>query len=354
MSYSRRRITMVSRATSRGSLAAVLAVGAMVLVPVAAWTTSPSASPGTHPVLGPAEPWVAYQESAPARGGAHAVHLVRADGTGAFFAADAVPGGEQLHPDWSPDGRHIVLDVANAAGTLDLWILDTDDWTAERLVPCSAPCLWVSEPAWSRDGARIAYQRHVQVDIGEVSTVEIIDLASGDIEVVLDSGPEVGLYAPRWSPDGESLVVEMPSFSEEELLGVALGVLDLTVDPPALRTLVDGRLFANNPDWSPDGTSIVFSAPADGGEAGSRLSDLWLVDPSGGTPRRVTDLAAGGGTAVQPTFTADGSRIVFKLTDPSQGLSDEMASVALDGTDLRPAAGADYRFGWHPRLRPTR
>jgi hypothetical protein len=78
------------------------------------------------------------------------------------------------------------------------------------------------------------------------------------------------------------------------------------------------------------------------------------MDPGGGTPRRVTDIATGGGTAVQPTFTADGSRIVFKLSDPSLGLSDVMASVTLDGTDLRPVTGSDYRFGWHPRLRPTR
>jgi Tol biopolymer transport system component len=279
---------------------------------------------------------------------------VRADGTGAFFAAGAVPGGEQLHPDWSPDGRRIVLDVGNATGTIDLWILDTADWSAEPLISCAHPCLWVSEPAWSRDGSRIAFQRHVQADEGEVSTVEIIDLSSGAIDIVLDSGPEVGLYAPRWSPDGGSLVVEMPSFSESELLGDALGVLDLTAEAPALRTLVDGSFFANNPDWSPDSTAIVFSAPAEGGEAGGRLSDLWLMDPGGGTPRRVTDIATGGGTAVQPTFTADGSRIVFKLSDPSLGVSDVMASVALDGTDLRPATGSDYLFGWHPRLRPTR
>ena len=152
---------MVTHFTCRGSLAAALVIGA-ALAPVAAWSASPSASPGSHPALGPGESWVAYQESAPERGGAHAVHLVRADGTGAFFAAGAVPGGEQLHPDWSPDGRRIVLDVGNAAGTIDLWTLDTADWSAELLVPCIAHCLWVSEPAWSHDGARIAYQRHVQ------------------------------------------------------------------------------------------------------------------------------------------------------------------------------------------------
>jgi dipeptidyl aminopeptidase/acylaminoacyl peptidase len=256
---------MVTHIISRARLASALVVGAAALAPVAAWSASPSALLGPHPALGPGESWVAYQESAPERDGAHAVHLVRADGTGAFFAAGAVPGGEQLHPEWSPDGRRLVLDVGTATGTIDLWTLDTADWSTELLVPCVAPCLWVSEPAWSRDGARIAYQRHVQADAGEVSTVEIIDIVSGDIEVVLETGPEVGLYAPRWSPDGNSLVVEMPSFADGELLGDALGVLDLTAEPPALRTLVDGSVFANNPDWSPDGTVIVFSSPPSAG-----------------------------------------------------------------------------------------
>ncbi len=75
--------------------------------------------------------------------------------------------------------------------------------------------------------------------------------------------------------------------------------------------------------------------------------------PDGTGLRRVTDVAAAGGSAVHPTFTSDGSRIVSKLTDPSLGVTDVMASVAIDGTDPRSAAGDASLFGWHPRPRPT-
>jgi hypothetical protein len=44
---------------------------------------------------------------------------------------------------------------------------------------------------------------------------------------------------------------------------------------------------------------------------------------------------------------------VFKLTDPTTGASDAMASILLDGSDLQPLVGNAWAFGWHPRLRPV-
>jgi Tol biopolymer transport system component len=303
----------------------------------------------SHAPLVAGEPWVAYQTQGV---GKHGVFLVRPDGSGAFFALQDLPGGIQLHPDWSPDGRHLVLDVENETGTADLWIVDTADWSAQRIVSCEAPCLWVNEPAWSRDGTSIAFQRHTLTDAGETSSVEILALASRTLTTVYETAPGLGVFAPRWSPDGGSLAFEQVVWDGEDLAGISLEVLDLA-SPGATRTIVPADRMANNVDWSPDGTLIAFSAPIEGGEPGGAKSDLWLVAPDGTGLRRVTDVAAAGGAAVHPTFTPDGSHLMFKLSDMASGVRDVIATIALDGTDLRSGAGAFWRGGWHPRLRPT-
>lgn len=328
-------------------------IGALALVALAlpASGLAQSASVAPHPPLVDGEAWVAFQRPTYERNNAHAITLVRPDGTDAFFAGAAIPGGEQLHPDWSPDGTRIVLDAANLHGTYDIWILSTSDWSAERAVACDAPCLWAQEPAWSPQGDRIAFQRHTMTDAGEISTIEILDLASGALTTLLETPTTEGVYAPRWSPDGQSLVFEQTLVENDAFMGVSLEVLDL-VTPGTTRRLIPVETFANNADWSPDGTLIAFSAPAEGGEPGGPLSDIWVVAPDGTGLRRVTDAASGGGTAVQPTFADGGARLTFKLGDAALDASDAMASIALDGTDLKPLVGDGWTYGYHARLRP--
>jgi TolB protein len=337
--------------------AAVMAASAIASAgsaPVgAADPDSPSPLPSAVTIVLGEEPWIAYQSATGKLGGAHGIHLVRPDGSGAMFVGGALPrGGEQLHPDWSPDGRRILLDAADTDGTYDLWVIDLDSMAAERIVDCVTPCLWVQEAAWAPDGERIALQRHSATDEGEVSTVEIVDLASGESTTVFETDATLGIYAPRWSPDGASLVLEIVGWDGGDFIGDSLQVLDLA-DPGVTRTIVPMDMMGNNPDWSPRGDLIAFSAPAAGGEPGGALSDIWVVAPDGTGMRQVTHLAAEGGTAVQPAFTPDGSRILFKGSGGDVGRQDVIASIAIDGSDLGPATGEDYIGGWHPRMRPT-
>ena len=181
-----------------------------------------------------------------------------------------------------------MLDVADSTDTLDIWVVNLTNWSARELVDCAAPCLWAQEPAWSHDDT--------------------------------------------------SLVFEQTSAEGTMFLGVSLEVLDLAT-PGVTRTNVPADRMANNADWSPDGTLIAFSAPITGGEPGGALSDVWVVHPDGTVPRRITDVAASGGTAVQPTFTPDGASIMFKLMDERVGASDAIATVSIAGGEPRSPAG---------------
>jgi Tol biopolymer transport system component len=303
--------------------------------------------------LPPGEPWLAYQSGG--RFG-YGIYLVRPDGTDVRFPIRGVPAGVQEHPEWSPDGTRLLFTVTENEETEDIWLADAATWEARRVVDCVAPCTSADEPAWSPDGSTIAFQRLVEQDGGFTSTLELLDVATGATRVVLEAPARRGILAPRWAPTGDRIVVELLELAgdgaDAEMAGDGLAMVDLAAAKPSLDEIVAPDRFSNNPDWSPHGDLIVFSSPAEGGEPGGRLSDLWTVRPDGSDPTRVTDVAAAGGSAIHPTFTPDGERILFVLDDPAAGRMAVIATVHLDGSDLGPATATSVT-GTHPRLRPT-
>lgn len=308
---------------------------------------SPTASASTAVLLG--ESWIAFQTNG-ANG--YGVYLVREDGTGLHHWPSGIIGGYE-HPDWSPDGERIMVNSIEPDGTEDIWSARADGSDTVRHIDCAAPCVWADEASWSPDGTRIAFQRLVDGDDGLTSTLEILDLAANAVTVVLSMPDLEVVLAPRWSPDGSHLVVEVVHLPEPSLEvdpdGGGIGVVDLTVATPVVEMLVPFETFAQSPDWSPDGREFIYAQPS---AADADLLDLHGIAPDGSSERRITDLAASGGSAIQPAFTPDGQRILFVLTRSGRQET-VMAVVGVDGSDLGPIGGSDFRDGFHPRLRPT-
>jgi Tol biopolymer transport system component len=82
-------------------------------------------------------------------------------------------------------------------------------------------------------------------------------------------------------------------------------------------------------DWSPDGRRIVFEIDHPDG-AGCSIA---LIDPDGSG---LVDLGHEVGTTCdnQPTFTADGKRVLFVRYDDTTG-REKLATMALDGSDVQ-------------------
>jgi Tol biopolymer transport system component len=255
-----------------------------------------------------------------------------------------VPGGEQLHPDWSPDGKRIAFSIDGDARTI--WVGDADGSKTAKLVDCVAPCVWVDEGAWSPDGRSYAYHRMVSKDGNDVSTLEVLDLASDKTRVVLTAPKGRALYQPRWSPDSSKLVTEFTKGSDDDVVGVALQIVDLTAAKPVAREITEASELTNSPDWSPAGDLIVFAQPSTA--AGfDGPSDIVTMHPDGTGRRTVISVQPRGGQTPQPAFSPDGSRIIF-VDEAST-----MMTVALDGSGLAPAVATGSGSGLHPRYRPT-
>jgi len=315
--------------------------------PSATPTTQPSPSPSTG--VGPGEPWIAFQTSGAS---GYGVYLMRDDGTSMHHWPSGIAGGYE-HPDWSPDGDRILVNSVELDGTEDLWSAHPDGSDVVRHIDCVAPCVWADEAAWSPDGTTIAFQRLV-VD-GELfqSTLELVDVASGEVTVVLTMPEQQAVLAPRWSPDQERLVVEVIHLPEASLEvdpdGGGIGVVDLTADTPSVDLVAPLTTFAQSPDWSPDGSQLIYAQPS--ADDPDHL-DLHVIAPDGTDERRLTDLASTGASAVQPAYTPDGAAVLFVLSRPGGGES-VMALVDLDGSNVRPATPNGYQDGFHPRMRPV-
>src|SRR5215469_1785146 len=129
--------------------------------------------------------------------------------------------------------------------------------------------------------------------------------------------------APDWSADGTKIVYESNQTGDYR-------IWVMNADGSAKRRLTNDPGFADlEPSWSPDGASIVFSRCDDhlGGIAGC---DLEVMNATGGGMRR---LAGGHWTYVRGEYSPDGRRIVVGAD--RGGLLSALWVMRADGTGLR-------------------
>ena len=152
-------------------------------------------------------------------------------------------------------------------------------------------------------------------------------------------------YAPAVSPDGRWVAY----VSWDDTTGGHLWKLPLeegTTRTPIQLTRV-ARQYAN-PSWSPDGSRVVFSwrPPNVGHTPNVWEDDAWhgigWVSSQGGETEAVTTVRprTSGRWFPVPWFSADGTRVFF--IEASSATRNDLVSVSIDGTDRR--AHARFRY----------
>ena len=318
-------------------------------------TSAPSSSASQSVEIGPGEPWIIYQ------GAPQGLSLARPDGTGNHVILG--PPGEQLHPDWSPDGSRIAYVQATEAAS-DIWITDPQGANPKPLLPDIptelAGHFW-DNPAWSRAGshiATIAYEGDPQRSLPVRSVLAIVAVETGAIEIAGELASADGsLHSfPRWSPDGNALVVIEDRFEGQDYLGGRIAVARRTEDGWSTQDPITDVVAAPRGDWHPTDDLIVFCTNDVGGvQVTDDPSELFTVRADGSGLRQITDFGPSAERATQPSWTADG-RIIFTYIT---GNADERLSIAFvdaDGSNREVAIGPDLvGIGNrpHPRARPV-
>ena len=223
--------------------------------------------------------------------------------------------GLLAEPKWSPDGRRIAIlfteNLPRAAGPLDPVLPQTGvlesqvyeqriavvaaAWGVERHV--SPKDMYIYEYDWSPDGSSFA----VTAAQGEgdnnwwIARLYTVSAESGKMAEIYRPPVQQQIAAPRWSPDGKSILFIGGLMSDEgstggEVYRVASGGGEARSLTPDIHS------SASNLAWPKGSARLYFTEHYDGGSAISQL------DPATGQTERVWQ----GDESINPPFEDSG------------------------------------------------
>jgi dipeptidyl aminopeptidase/acylaminoacyl peptidase len=262
----------------------------------------------------------------------------------------------------SPDGKWIAYvvtstDMQENATDADLWLVSTAGGEAIRLTTSRKND---NQPRWSPDSRRIAFISARE----EKSQIFLISPTGGEAEKLTNSKSSVQSF--QWSPDGSRIAYtaqQEPTAEEEKRQKERDDpkVIDKdfkfsriwTIDVKTRKAteLVKSDYVAADPQWSPDGRSLAYTAQPTPRADDGNLSDIWIIDIESGRQRKLVENE---GPDSSPRWSPDGRSVAYltheaKLSDVGQA---RLAVIPAEGGEPRMiAAGFEYQPG-SPRWSP--
>lgn len=195
-------------------------------------------------------------------------------------------------------------------------------------------------------------------DIPARSVLVTVAVATGEFTVVGElefAGGQLHSF-PRWSPDGDAMVLNVDMFSGDSFAGSTVAIVLRTESGWSEPEPITEAGELARPDWHPTDDLIVFCDYDIGGfESTDEPSNLYTIRADGSDLTQITVFGPGEARASQPSWTSDG-RIIFAYVTGADDAQRDIAFVNADGSGLT-IASDDEAVGQynrpHPRLRPT-
>ena len=269
------------------------------------------------------------------------------------------------------------------AGTRTEICVGNVDGTSQRQIT-SGQSFGNDRPAWSPDGAKIAFERRQSSQC--CATDLYVMNANGNNLVQLTNTPNASENGPAWSPDGGKIVFGRDDGQQAQLFVLTLSTLSAQPLP--------GTVGGSYPSWSPDGSKIAFSTFAEGDESCEfgpcvPSAEVFVIPAAGGSPvnitehneahdlfpnwsvdnkkvvierrphpndtaGRVIEIEVGGehdflsvGNGSDPAFAPNGAAIVYDLQDRIH-----TSARPLESDDAEPVSNQTPLVGLHPDWQP--
>jgi Tol biopolymer transport system component len=222
-------------------------------------------------------------------------------------------------PAWSEDGARIAFArffVSSGASSLRLMDADGSNVSVVLTVDdLPSGFVFISEPAWAPDGTMLSFCAFRNTSFEN----KVFTVGTNGTGLTKLSGPDDDECSPAWSPDGAKIAVEG---IDADLRGdIVLLAADGSTRVPIV-TAGDTR----DPNWDPTGAQLAFTRRI------NKRTDVYTTNADGSGLMQVTDTAKRWEFA--PAWAPDGSRIAFSRTVGADSLTiQDLWTIAPDGTD---------------------
>jgi len=265
------------------------------------------------------------------------VYVANPDGSGSANLTADDPAELFFQPAWSADGASIAYMRIVRVGYVgsQVWSMNGDG-SGKTQVTQLSDSAFPQFPAWAPDGARLAYSR---------AGVHVVNRDGSGDRLVAPG------WEPSWSPDGTKLAFT------QWLPGATQDLWTADADGGHLTRICCDGMYVEAPDWSPDGHSILINVwfPRN-------VEGFYRVNADGsGLVRLFTRSGAFG--RGEAAWSPDGTRIVFVKGDFTTPTYEPYSvfTAKLDGTDEQrvsgpygPSSSGDAEPSWQPISAPRR
>jgi len=264
--------------------------------------------------------------------------------------ADAYRVQRIADPQASPDGKWVAYVVSNVDSVKDknksaIWMTSWDGKEKVQLTGNNA-----STPRWSPDGKYVSFLSGLSrsgEDVGggnkedDDDQLFLLDRRGGEAKKLTHIKGDIEDYA--WSPDGAKIVMAVKDVdnSDTEKTKIRkpyvidrfhfkqdyLGYLDaravhlylFNITTRKIDTLTTGKFDEGSPSFSPDGTQIVFVSNRSEDPDKNENSDIYVMDAKPGATMK--KLTAWPGEDANPVFSPDGKYIAYTQSSSSENFT---------------------------------
>ena len=218
-------------------------------------------------------------------------------------------------PRWSPDGRALAFLAPDSSGKAQVWLMPMSGGDARRITRSKTD---VQHYSWRPDGSAIAYAaadeepkregeakhlatmevgdqdlflhaplrpQHIWLQAIDTTAAQRLTGGAWSLELVLPPGSAPSQLS--WSPDGKQIAfARVPLPQSGRFDSTSVRVLDVATR--AIRSLTSSERFQNNPEWSPDGRSILYVYPREGRGDLGWMTEVHVAPATGGPGRSLT------------------------------------------------------------------